>query len=99
VRRVAITEGPTDALSLAVLEGHRRGTLYVATGGGMGPGTLGALQTILARFATVQDAPRAPPTRTRPETATRNAMPNWLPMPAYTSSDGGRRKASISTTF
>ena len=56
VRRVAITEGPTDALSLAVLEGSRPDTLYVATGGGMGPGTLGTLQTILARLATVPDA-------------------------------------------
>jgi hypothetical protein len=56
VRRVAITEGPIDALSLAVLESSRPDTLYVATGGGMGPGTLWALQTILARLATVPDA-------------------------------------------
>jgi hypothetical protein len=35
--RLAITEAPIDALSLAALDGHRRGTLYVATGGGMGP--------------------------------------------------------------
>ena len=41
VRRVAITEGPIDALSLAALDGSRPDTLYVATGGGMGPGTLG----------------------------------------------------------
>ena len=56
LRRVVITEGPIDALSLAALEGHRRGTLYVATGGGMGPGTLGALQAMLARLATISDA-------------------------------------------
>ena len=56
VRCVAITKGPIDALSLAVLEGSRPDTLYVATGGGMGPGTLGTLQTILARLATVPDA-------------------------------------------
>ena len=56
VRRLAITEGPIDALSLAALEGSRRDTLYVATGGGMGPGTLGALQAMLARLATIPDA-------------------------------------------
>ena len=54
--RLAITEAPIDALSLAALDGHRRGTLYVATGGGMGPGTLGALQAMLARLATIPDA-------------------------------------------
>ena len=41
VHRVAIAEGPIDALSLAALESNRRDTLYVATGGGMGPGTSG----------------------------------------------------------
>jgi hypothetical protein len=56
MRRVAIAEGPIDALSLAALEGSRRDTLYVATGGGMGPGTLGALQVMLARLATIPDA-------------------------------------------
>ena len=38
VRRIAIAEGAIDALSLASLEGSRADTLYVATGGGMGPG-------------------------------------------------------------
>jgi hypothetical protein len=56
VRRVAITEGPIDALSLATLEGSRPDTLYVATGGGMGPGSLGALQAMLAHLATIPDA-------------------------------------------
>jgi Toprim-like/Protein of unknown function (DUF3991) len=55
LRRVAITEGPIDALSLAALEGSRRDTLYVATGGGMGPATLGALQAVLARLAAIPD--------------------------------------------
>jgi Toprim-like/Protein of unknown function (DUF3991) len=55
-RRVAITEGPIDALSLAALEGSRRDTLYVATGGGMGPGTLGALQAMLTRLAAIPNA-------------------------------------------
>jgi hypothetical protein len=55
LRRVAIAEAPIDALSLAALEWSRRDTLYVATGGGMGPGTLGALQAMLARLATIPD--------------------------------------------
>ena len=37
--RLAITEAPIDALSLAAWEGTGADTLYVATGGGMGPGT------------------------------------------------------------
>jgi hypothetical protein len=56
VRRVVIAEGPIDALSLAALERSRPDTLYVATGGGMGPGTLGALQAMLARLVTFPDA-------------------------------------------
>jgi hypothetical protein len=56
VRRVAITEAPIDALSLAALEGNRCDTLYVATGGGMGPGTLGALLAMLTRLATIPSA-------------------------------------------
>ena len=56
VRRVAIAEGSIDALSLAALEGSRRDTLYVATGGGMGPGSLVALQAMLARLAKIPDA-------------------------------------------
>jgi hypothetical protein len=56
VRRVAIAEAPIDALSLAALEGSRRDTLYVATGGGMGPGTLGALQATLAWLASIPNA-------------------------------------------
>jgi hypothetical protein len=55
LRRVVITEGPIDALSLAALESSRPDTLYVATGGGMGPGTLGALEAMLARLATIPD--------------------------------------------
>jgi hypothetical protein len=56
VCRVAITEGPIDALSLAALEGSRRDTLYVATGGGMGPGTVRALQAMLTQLAAIPDA-------------------------------------------
>jgi hypothetical protein len=46
--RLVVLEAPIDALSLAALENIRRDTLYVATGGGMGPGTLAALRAVLA---------------------------------------------------
>jgi len=50
--RVAVAEAPIDALSLAALEGPRADTLYLATAGGMGPGTVTALQALLARLPT-----------------------------------------------
>lgn len=50
--RLVIAEAPIDALSLAAIEGLRTDSLYVATGGGMGQGTLSALQTICAALAT-----------------------------------------------
>ncbi len=40
-------EAPIDALSLAALENIRRDTIYVATGGGIGPGTIDALRAVL----------------------------------------------------
>ena len=43
VCRLAVTEAPIDALSLAAIEGPRADTLHVATGGGIGPGTISAL--------------------------------------------------------
>jgi hypothetical protein len=54
--RLAIAEAPIDALSLAVLEECRPDTLYVGTGGGMGPGTIEALQAIIAELAHHPDA-------------------------------------------
>jgi hypothetical protein len=97
--RVAIAEAPIDALSLAALEGSRPDTLYVATGGGMGPGTLGHCGRCWSGSPPFRmPSSRAPPTRIRPGTATRNATPNWLPMPEYASSGCVHRKASISTT-
>jgi hypothetical protein len=51
VCRVAVTEAPIDALSLAALERARRDTLYVATTGGIGPGTAQALNELLADLA------------------------------------------------
>jgi hypothetical protein len=54
--RLAVTEAPIDALSLAALEGVRADTLYAATGGGMGPGTIAALERELATIAAWPDA-------------------------------------------
>lgn len=42
--RLAVTEAAIDALSLAALEGLRSDTLYTATTGGIGPGTITSLQ-------------------------------------------------------
>jgi hypothetical protein len=56
VVRLAVTEAPIDALSLAALEGIRADTLYVATGGGMGPGTEQALGRALAAISGVPGA-------------------------------------------
>jgi len=52
VPRLAVVEAPIDALSLAALEGPRADTLYLATTGGIGPGTLKALEALLADRAT-----------------------------------------------
>jgi len=49
--RLAVCEAPIDALSLAALEGLRADTLYVATGGGMGPLTLACLDALLQGLA------------------------------------------------
>ena len=49
--RLAITEAPIDAMSLAALEGMRQDTLYVSTAGGMGPATIVALEQELAALA------------------------------------------------
>lgn len=46
IARLVIAEAPIDALSVAALEARQTDTLYVATGGGMGPGTIAALQAI-----------------------------------------------------
>lgn len=48
--RLEVLEVPIDTLSLAAIEEVRRDILYVATGSGMGPGTLEALQANLARL-------------------------------------------------
>ncbi|MGI4793916.1 MAG: toprim domain-containing protein, partial [Janthinobacterium lividum] len=49
--RLAVLEAPIDAMSLAGIERLRADTLYAATGGGMGPSTIAALEALLLRFA------------------------------------------------
>ena len=50
--RLAVTEAPVDALSLAALEGLRADTLYLATAGGMGPSTIACLEGLLGQLTT-----------------------------------------------
>jgi hypothetical protein len=50
--RVVVSESAIDALSLAAIEGARQDTLYAATAGGMGPGTVAALGQLLQDLAT-----------------------------------------------
>ena len=51
ITRLALTEAPIDALSRAAIEGLRPGTLYAATGGGMGIGTIEAIEQVLIDMA------------------------------------------------
>jgi hypothetical protein len=54
--RLVVTEAAIDALSLAAIENLRGDTLYVATGGGMGPGTIAALEALLVDIARLPGA-------------------------------------------
>jgi Protein of unknown function (DUF3991)/Toprim-like len=54
--RLVLTEAAIDALSLAALESLRSDTLYAATGGGMGPGTIAALEALLVNIAMLPGA-------------------------------------------
>lgn len=56
ITRLALTEAPIDAMSLAALEQLRPDTVYAATGGGMGDGTISAIEQILARLSPSADA-------------------------------------------
>ena len=57
VPRLVLTEAAIDALSLAAIENLRRDTLYAATGGGgMGPGTIAALEALLVSIAMLPGA-------------------------------------------
>jgi hypothetical protein len=50
-RRLVVCESAIEALSLAALEGIQADTLYVGTAGGIGPGTLAALENELKHRA------------------------------------------------
>ena len=50
-RRLALAEAPIDALSLAALERLQPDTIYAGIGGGMGEGTIVAIEQILAGLA------------------------------------------------
>ena len=54
--RLILAEAAIDALSVAALESLRVDTLYAATGGGMGPGTIAALEAQLADAAMLPGA-------------------------------------------
>ena len=56
VSRLAVTEAPIDAMSLAAIENLRPDTIYVATGGGMGPGSISAIEAALLAIAIHPDA-------------------------------------------
>ena len=60
-RRLVIAEAPIDALSLAAIENIRAHTLYVATGGGMGPATVRAIEQLLSRLASNRNGKRRRP--------------------------------------
>ena len=52
--RLVLAEAAIDALSRAAIERLREDTIYAATGGGMGPGTIAALE---ARLLALKDSP------------------------------------------
>jgi hypothetical protein len=54
--RLVLAEAAIDALSVAVIESLREDTLYSATGGGMGPGTIAVLEALLGRIAMLPGA-------------------------------------------
>ena len=54
--RLVLAEAAIDALSVAAIESLRRDTLYAATGGGIGPGTIAALEALLANIAMLPGA-------------------------------------------
>jgi hypothetical protein len=54
--RLVITEAPIDALSVAAIDGICAHTLYAATGGGMGPGTVQAIERLLGQMALYPNA-------------------------------------------
>jgi Protein of unknown function (DUF3991)/Toprim-like len=55
-QRLVLAEAAIDALSIAAIEGLRADTLYAASGGGMGPGTIAALEALLGRIGILPGA-------------------------------------------
>ncbi len=55
-RRLVLAEAAIDALSIAAIENLQEDTLYSATGGGMGPGTISALEALLRGIAMLPGA-------------------------------------------
>jgi hypothetical protein len=55
-RRLVIAEAPIDALSIAAIENIRGDTFYAATGGGIGPATVEAIEQLLTRIALLPGA-------------------------------------------
>jgi Toprim-like len=51
IKRLVVAEAPIDAMSVAAIEHPRWATLYTATAGGMGPGTIAALECQLQALA------------------------------------------------
>ena len=47
--RLVLAEAAIDALSRAAIERLREDTIYAATGGGMGPSTIAALEALFSR--------------------------------------------------
>jgi len=54
--RLVLAEAAIDALSVAAVESLRANTLYAASGGGMGPSTIAALEALLTAMATLPGA-------------------------------------------
>jgi hypothetical protein len=56
IRRIVVAEAPIDAMSVAAIEKLRPSTLYVATAGGMGPGTIAEMKMLLRELSMCSDA-------------------------------------------
>jgi len=54
--RLVLAEAAIDALSRATIERLREDTIYAATGGGMGPSTIAALEALLLALRNSPDA-------------------------------------------
>jgi Protein of unknown function (DUF3991)/Toprim-like len=54
--RLVLAEAAIDALSVGAIESLCDNTLYAASGGGMGPGTIAALEALLTAMATLPGA-------------------------------------------